>query len=105
MMTDVSDGCLMHVCLKVDAALVRAANPAEQYELLAKTVKSHSYDAMAAEMEESKRVDAAAQQIHHLAKIGLRALLSMKLPDSAENLELRILLCSKSELAQDRTDG
>jgi len=105
-MADVSDGCLMHVCLKVEAETVRAANPEKQYKLLAKVVKTHNENVMMQEMQESARVDAAEKQIYDLAKIGLRALLSMKLPDLNEpNLELRILLCNKEADRSNNTES
>jgi S-adenosylmethionine hydrolase len=102
-MTDVSDGCLYHVCLRVDTATVLAANPEKQYKLISRTVALHGKDGFAqaceAEMQEGKRLEAAEKSIQDLVKIGIRTLLAgQKLPqmiDAEDDLEIRLLLCRR----------
>jgi hypothetical protein len=107
---DVSDGCLYHVCLKVDAPLVLAAHDGKQMKLLSETViaskksKSSFEAACMAEMNEGLKVDAAREKIEELLKISLRPILSAidipKLIADSSGLEFRLLLCRTESIAE-----
>lgn len=100
-MTNVSDGCIAHVSLKLKTEDVRAAHDGKVYRLLEKATacKSHAESMKYFELErlESEKVEVAREEIMKLAHLGLKTLLCMKmLPrmmDRDSKLELRLLLC------------
>lgn len=100
-MSLVSDGCLYHVSLAVDTAVILAANDEKQMQLLSKCVgikeRKAFEKACDAEMQEGLKVDAARKTVEDLVKIALRCLLSAQKLSIAEDdeLEIRVLLCRK----------
>jgi len=81
-MKDVSDGCLYHVCLKVDRSLVLSANTTKLFKILSKALARGDAQSYHAEMVESARVRAAEEELMGLLKVALTALCgSEKLPD------------------------
>jgi hypothetical protein len=100
-MTNISDGCIAHVSLKLKTADVRAAHDGEVYRLLEKAAASRSFAESTKYFEreqiESEKVKVAQEEIMKLASLGLRTLLCMEvLPDMIDEnskLELRLLLC------------
>ena len=98
-MKDVSDGCLYHVCLKVDRSLILAANPARLYEIVESAIAKGDSESYMAEMAESAKVSAAEEELRALLKVALTALCNAsKLPEMiapSDDLELRLLLCKK----------
>ncbi len=98
MMTkNVSDGCIYHVCIRIDPDLLLAANTNKMYKLLSKTAQGgpHFEANAQAEMEESAKVAAATEKIEDLLKIALTPLLQAeKIPEFlSPHMELRLLLC------------
>src|SRR5271165_2071284 len=99
----VGDGCVYHVCIKVDTDLLLAAHDGKQMALVSQAVAAagtenrRKFESLCmAEMEEGTKVDAARIKIEELMKIALRPILSASLvPElvaSEDEVELRLLL-------------
>ncbi len=103
-MPKVSDGCVYHVCVRVEPALILAAHNGKQMALLSKTRaagkdRQKFETAAAAEMRESDKVFAAREKIEDFVSVAMDCLLSAPLiPEmiaSDDDLEIRLLLCRK----------
>ncbi len=103
-MPEVSDGCVYHVCVRVEPALILAAHDGKQLALRSKildAVKDHPKFKLAAEaeMRESDKVFAAREKIEDFVSVAMDCLLSAPLiPEmiaSDDDLEIRLLLCRK----------
>jgi hypothetical protein len=100
-MTNVSDGCIAHVILKLYMPDVRAPHDGEIYRIIAKAAEAKTHAELAKYFEreilESEKVNIAQDAISEVVQIGLRILFCMEhLPammDENSKLELRLLLC------------
>lgn len=101
-MTDVSEGCICHVSLRVEAGLVRSSHNGEMYRLLEKAARTGAAEDFQAEEREHDKIAGARTLLMKVVDIGIRTLLSMdkldQLVAADDSLELRLLLCRVPKL-------